>query len=108
MSKFDDYLNSVVAEARKLLDNKIIRGKKEARAILETHVANSRERLQRWTRLLANKEITEAEFRLLVNSQVTLGKMRLRTVRVIGKRAALDLRNSLRALFIDKAFEVFL
>ncbi len=108
MSKFDDYLNSVVAEARKLLDNKISRGKKEARAILETHVANSRERLQRWTRLLANKEITEAEFRLLVNSQVTLGKMRLRTVRVIGKRAALDLRNSLRALFIDKAFEVFL
>lgn len=108
MSKFDKYMDSVVAEARTLLDSNLSRGKKEAEAILETHVTNSRDRLQRWTRLLANKEITESEFRLLVNSQVTLGKMRLRTVRVMGKRAALDLRNSLRALFIDKAFEIFL
>lgn len=108
MSKFDDYVSSVVTEARKLLDSNVSRGRKEAREILEAHVANSRERLQRWTRLLANGEITRAEFRLLVNSQITLGKMRLRTVRVIGKRAALDLRNNLRALFIDKAFEIFL
>lgn len=108
MSKFDEYLSSVVTEARKLLDSSVSRGRKEAREILETHIANSRERLQRWTRLLANGEITKREFTLLVNSQVTLGKMRLRTVRVIGKRAALDLRNSLRALFVDKAFEIFL
>lgn len=108
MSKFDDYLSAVMADARKVLDSEISRGKKEAEAILETHVANSRERLQRWTRLLARGEITEAEFKLLVNSQVTLGKMRLRTIRVIGKRAALDLRNSLRALFVDKAIEIFL
>ena len=108
MSKFDEYLNSVVADARKLLDSNLSRGKKEATAIMETHVSNSRERLKRWTGLLARGEITEAEFKLLVNSQITLGKMRLRTVRVIGKRAALDLRNGLRALFVDKAIEVFL
>jgi hypothetical protein len=108
MSKFDEYLSSVAAEARKLLDSQVSRGKREAQEILEAHVANSRGRLQRWTRLLANQEITKREFRLLVNSQITLGKMRLRTVRVIGKRAALDLRNSLRALFVDKAFEIFL
>ena len=108
MTKFDEYLNSVLADARKLLDSNVRRGKKEAEAILEAHVKNSRDRLKRWTRLLAIGEITEAEFKLLVNSQITLGKMRLRTVRVISKRAALDLRNSLRALFVDKAIEMFL
>ena len=108
MSKFDDYVQAVLADAETLLDDSFSRGKKEAKEILEAHVQNSRERLQRWTKLLANKDITEREFKLLVNNQVTLGKMRLRTIRVIGKRAAIDFRDSLRALFIDKAFEIFL
>ena len=108
MSKFDDYLDAVMADAKILLSGTIKRGKKEANAILETHVDNSKERLQRWTKLLANGDIEMREFELLINNQITLGRMRLRTVEVIGKRAALDFRNALRSLFIDKAFEMFL
>ena len=91
-----------------LLNSTIKKGKKEAKAILETHVDNSKTRLQRWTKLLAHGDLTKREFELLINNQITLGRMRLRTVKVIGKRAALDFRNSLRALFIDKAFDIFL
>ncbi len=108
MSKFDRYIDEVMADARILLNGTITQGKKEAQAILESHVENSRERLQRWTKLLASGEITEFEFKLLLNNQITLGRMRLRTVKVIGKKAALEFRDSLRALFIDKAFEIFL
>jgi hypothetical protein len=108
MSKFDDYLDAVLADAKVLLNNTISEGKEEARAILETHVENSKTRLRRWTKLLADGDITQREFRLLVNNQVTLGRMRLRTIEVIGKQAAITFRNNLRSLFIDKAFEVFL
>ena len=108
MSKFDEYLDAVMADAKALLSGTIKRGKNEARAILEAHVDNSKERLQRWTKLLANGDIEKREFELLINNQIKLGRMRLRTVEVIGKRAALDFRNALRSLFIDKAFEIFL
>ncbi len=108
MSKFDDYLDEVLGDARILLDGTLKKGKKEAQAILESHVENSKERLQRWTKLLASGDITQFEFKLLLNNQITLGRMRLRTVKVIGKKAALEFRDKLRVLFIDKAFEVFL
>ena len=108
MSDFDEYLKAVLEDAEVLLDNTIGRGKEEARAILEAHVENSKDRLKRWTRLLANKDITEREYKLLINSQITLSRMRLRTVQVIGKKAALEFRDKLRRLFIDKAFEIFL
>ena len=108
MSKFDEYLDAVMADAKILLSSTIREGKKEAREILEAHVQNSKDRLQRWTKLLANGDLEKREFQLLINNQITLGRMRLRTVEVIGKRAALDFRNALRSLFIDKAFEIFL
>jgi|GEM_PF-3414443 len=108
MSKFDDYLDSVMQDARALLGTTIKQGRDEAQEILEAHVQNSRSRLERWTKLLADGDLKKREFELLINNQVTLGRMRLRTVEVIGKKAALEFRNRLRALFIDKAFEVFL
>ena len=108
MSKFDDYLDAVMTDAQILLSSTIREGRKEAKEILEAHVQNSKERLRRWTKLLASGDLKKREFQLLVNNQITLGRMRLRTVEVIGKRAALDFRNALRSLFIDKAFEIFL
>jgi len=108
MSKFDDYVDAVLADAKILLNGTIKKGKNEAKTILETHVANSKVRLRRWTKLLANGDLTKREFEILINNQITLGRMRLRTVKVIGKRAALDFRNNLRTLFIDKAFDIFL
>jgi hypothetical protein len=108
MSKFDDYLDEVLKDAKVLLKGTIKQGREEAEAILDAHVENSKERLQRWTKLLASGDLTSREFKILVNNQITLGRMRLRTVQVIGKRAAIEFRDSLRALFIDKAFDIFL
>lgn len=108
MSKFDEYIDAVMTDAKVLLNNSIGEGKKEAKAILEAHVENSKERLQRWTNLLASGDLTKREFRLLLNNQITLGRMRLRTIEVIGKQAAITFRDNLRSLFIDKAFEIFL
>lgn len=108
MSKFDEYLDAVMADARILLSSTIRDGRKEATEILEAHVENSKERLRRWTKLLASGDLEKREFQLLINNQITLGRMRLRTVDVIGRRTALDFRDSLRSLFIDKAFEILL
>ncbi len=108
MSKFDDYLTAIKKDATTLLGSTLRQGKREAKEILLAHVANSEERLKRWTTLLADGDITPREYKLLINNQITLGRMRLRTVEVIGKRAALDFRDKLRSLFVDKAVAMFL
>lgn len=108
MASFDNYLKTIKKDTKKLLDNTLKKGKSEASEIFEAHLKNSEERLQRWTNLLERGEITTVEFKLLVNNQVTLNKMRLRTIKVIGKKSALEFRDKLRALFIDTAFDMFL
>ena len=108
MPSFDDYLDAVREGAKDLLKETFTRGEVQASEIFEAHLLKSRERLQRWTKLLAEGEITELEFKLLVNNQITLGKMRLRTVKVIGKKSAILFRDRLRQLFIDTAFNMLL
>lgn len=108
MSKFDTYKQEVLSGAQTLLGTTLARGRKEAGAIFATHMANSEDRLKRWTVLLHDQAITEREFRLLIDNQITLGRMRLRTVKVIGKKAALEFRDQLRNLFVDKAVDIFL
>lgn len=108
MSRFDDYLKRIKRGSRALLKETLQSGVDEAREIVEAHLKQSEGKLRRWTALLAKGELTESEFKLLVNNQVSLGRMKLRTVEVIGKRSAIDLRDGLRDLLVDAAFAVFL
>ncbi|MEM7281022.1 MAG: hypothetical protein AAF438_05280 [Pseudomonadota bacterium] len=108
MSKFDDFLREITRGANLLANRTFKRGRDEAKKIIKGHLDNSEERLKRWARLLANGELSEDEFKLLVNNQVTLGRMRLRTIRVIGKKAALQFRDNLRSLILDAAKAAFL
>ncbi len=108
MSRFDDYLRTIQRGSRKLVRRTLSKGAEQGRRIVEDHLEQSEDKLRRWTSLLANGELTEAEFKLLVNNQISLGRMKLRTVEVIGKRAAIDLRDGLRELLVDAAFAVFL
>jgi len=108
MASFDDYVEAVRAGAKELLKDTLKRGGAEAGEIFEAHLLKSEERLRRWTNLLAAGEITEFEFKLLINNQISLGKMRLRTIKVIGKKSAIVFRDRLRALFIDTALNMLL
>ena len=108
MAKFDDFLKEITRGANLLANRTFKRGRNEAKKIIKGHLDNSEDRLKRWTRLLAAGDLSEAEFKLLVNNQVTLGRMRLRTIRVIGKKAALEFRDNLRSLIVDAAVAVFL
>lgn len=108
MPSFDDYLNAVKIGAKDLLRETFDNGEAEAAAIFEAHLVKSEERLRRWTNLLAAGDITEFEYQLLINNQITLGRMRLRTIKVIGTKSAIIFRDRLRALFIETAFNMFL
>lgn len=108
MPSFDDYIDAVRAGAKNLLKETFESGGAEAGAIFEAHLVKSEAKLRRWTKLLAAGEITQFEYELLLNNQITLGKMRLRTIKVIGKKSAIIFRDRLRALFIETAFNMFL
>ena len=108
MAKFDIFFEEILRGGNLLVNRTFKRGRAEAKKIVKAHLRNSEDRFKRWTKLLAKGDISEREFRLLVNNQISLTRMRLRTIRVIGKRAAIEFRENLRGLIIDAAVGVFL
>lgn len=108
MASFDTYLKKIKKGAQSILNETLKKGTTEANEIFEAHLKKSEEKLARWTNLLERGELTDVEFVLLVNNQVTLSRMRLRTIKVIGKKSAIEFRDKLRALFINTAFDMFL
>ena len=68
---FNDIKNQVGAEAKTDLKEFSDQGKQDAQAFLE----QSRDRLEKWMQLLADKQIDEDEFGWLVESQKAAAQM---------------------------------
>ena len=68
---FDDIKNQVGAEAETDLKQFFDQGKQDAQAFLD----QSRDRLEKWMQLLADKQIDEDEFGWLVESQKAVAQM---------------------------------
>lgn len=108
MSDFDKYLDAIKKGSKELVKQTFKKGGDDAKEIFDAHLQDSEEQLKRWTALLANADITQFEFTLLLNNQITLSRMKLRTIKVIGKKSAIEFRDKLRSLFIDTAVDIFL
>ena len=68
---FNDIKNQVGAEAETDLKGFAAQGKQDAQAFLD----QSRDRLEKWMQLLADKQIDEDEFGWLVESQKAVAQM---------------------------------
>ena len=108
MSKFDDFID-VIEEGVKELAKKTLKGfKDEAVTDTKAFLDASKEDLKRWTKLLAQGELSQDDFKWLV-----LGRKDVAELHAL-KQAGLALvgidrfKNALLDLVIDTAFDVFL
>ena len=107
-SKFEDFIKAVLEGAKDLAKD-IFNGfedqaKEDAKAFLKKTEAD----LKRWTKLLAEKKLTEQDFGDLVQAKKALAEIYALTQAGIALAKLERFRSGLINLVIDKAFEIFL
>ena len=108
MSAFDDFRDAVLKDAEDLAKTVLKRSVKEARADAETFIKKSAAKLERWTRLLAEGELTKDEFASLVRSQKDLAELKALTKAGVQASRLQKFREKLTDVVIDKAFDILL
>jgi hypothetical protein len=108
MSKFDEFLDAILKGAKDLakdfFEGFVEEAENDAKAFLEKTQAD----LQRWTKLLASKKITEQDFSDLVQAKKALAEIHMLTQAGIGLTKLERFRSGLINLVIDTAFDFFL
>lgn len=108
MSAFDDFRATVLNEAADFARDTLASSASQARADAEDFVNQSAEKLERWTRLLKDGELTRDEFAALVRSQRDLAQLSALTRGGIGIAKAQQFRDKLTDVMIKTAFSVLL
>jgi len=108
MGTFDDFLSEVLKGVQDLAVGSLKTFGNEIRDDAQAFIAETREKLERWTILLARGDLDEDEFAFLVESQKDLARMSLITAAGIGAARVKRLRDEIIALVIGAAFRTFL
>ena len=105
---FEDIFNDLKGQIVELAKISVKKYAEEARQDGEEFLENSKEKLEKWTRLLADGQITTEEFEWLVNSQYGLAKMKLLTQAGIAQIRADQFKhavlNTVADVIIDRVF----
>lgn len=99
---FDGLKKSAVELAKGAFEDEFSSAKKDVQAFLD----DSREKLERWTMLLLDKQLDKDEFEMLVKSLKTSAKMELLMQKGIAKIKVDKFLKSLLGLVIDTVFKV--
>lgn len=106
MIDFDEFLRTVIDGARDIAWEFLQQGVEEAGQDAEAFLQGAREKLERWTRLLAAGDLTRDEFAFLVRSQADLAELFALTRLGIGLARLQEFRTKLVDLVIDRAFRL--
>lgn len=98
---FDGLKSSAVELAKGAFEEEFSAAKKDVQAFLD----DSREKLERWTKLLVDGQLNKDEFEMLVRSLKTSAKMELLLQRGIAKIKVDRFLKSLLSLVIDTVFK---
>jgi hypothetical protein len=98
---FDGLKQSAVDLAKEAFEDQVSSARKDAQAFLD----DSREKLERWTKLLVDQQLDKDEFEMLVRSLKTSAKMELLLQKGIAKIKLDRFVKSLLNLVIDTVFK---
>jgi hypothetical protein len=108
MSKFDEFVEAVLDGAKELakqiFDGLEDNAKDDAKAFLKKYEND----LRRWTKMLANREITEHDFTDLVQAKKALAEIHALTQAGVTLARLERFRSGLIDLVIDAAFKIFI
>lgn len=107
-TKFDDFVKKILEGAKELAKEVFDGFEDQAKEDAKAFVKKVEIDLRRWTKLLADKKITEQDFGDLVQAKKALAEIHALTQVGIALTKLERFRSGLINLAIDKAFEVFL
>jgi hypothetical protein len=108
MADFDKYFDKLVKNLEDLMKNNWKDFLDAAEADGKAFLLETKGDLKRWTRLLANGEITREEFELLVGSKEDLLKLKALKKLGLTKVRMQMFQAAVIGLIIDTAFDFFL
>ena len=108
MSAFDDFRTSVLDGAGDLAKTLLNGSVKEARADAEAFVKKSATKIQKWTRQVADGELTKDEFASLIRGQKDLAEMNALTQAGIAAVKVNKFRREMTGLVVKSALDILL
>ena len=108
MADFDKYFDNLLRNLEDLMKNNWKNFLDAAEADGKAFLLETKGDLKRWTRLLANGEITREEFELLVGSKEDLLKLKALKKLGLTKVRMQMFQAAVIGLIIDTAFDFFL
>jgi len=108
MDNFENYMDALRKGAKELARETFDGYESEAKYDAEAFIRKSKIDLQRWTKLLAHKDITEEDFSDLVNAKKALAEMYALRRSGLAIIRLERFRKGFINLTIDTAFEEFL
>ena len=108
MATFDDFIDNLEGGVKKLAKKHFKDSLDTAEADGEAFIENCKEDLKRWTKLLANEDLSQDDFECLVAGTKDLAEME--ALKQLGLKLVRIERfqNALISLVIDTAFDMFL
>ena len=104
MSKFTDFIDSIVDESGKLAKNElkqlIASAKKDKSDFVRLQAAN----FERWTIMLAGGDLTPKGYKLLVKKMEVLTQLEVIKLKVRAKASAQRLANGIQELVVKSLF----
>ena len=108
MSNFDDFMDAIKAGSKDLAQELFSDYQTEAKADTQAFLDKSKEDLKRWTKLLAQQDLSEQDFSDLVQAKKALAEIHLLRQKGVALTKLERFRSGLINLVIDTAFDVFL
>lgn len=107
MTKFDEYIKAVIDGSKSLAQSNFSDLINEADQDTKAFIDTIKGDLIKWSGMLADKKISEQDFRDLVEAKKDLVKIQALTMAGLTLTRCERFRSSLISLLIDKAFEIF-
>jgi hypothetical protein len=108
MGNFNDFIDAVKNGAKDLARKIFDDFEAEARSDTKVFLNKIMQDMERWTRLLADGELTESDFRDLVQAKKALAEIHALRQKGIAMTKIEQFRRGLIDLVIDSAIETFL
>ena len=108
MANFEEIFADLKKESKHLINATLKKFKQEAEKDINDFLDNSKEKLKRWTKLLASGELTEDDFEFLVESQKDLLVLNALKSAGLSKIRLDQVKNSILNLVIDTVIDKIL
>lgn len=107
MSDFQEVFNSIKSQVKSLAGESLKEYATQAAEDANSFLDSSKEKLEKWTRQLAAKEITKEEFLWSLNSQQGLAKMKILTQAGLAQIKIDTFTSTVKSIVIDTLLKKF-